>query len=382
MEPDIHIVSEEELPATKGSGQSAPKAARIVRLKQFIRTHHTRLLIALGVLVIIPGAAWAYFEFTKPNEVISSEVTVTKKEPPKPTTKPSPLTGVELAPEIADKPVVASIVENHPDARPQSGLSEAGVVYEALAEGGITRFMALWLETKPKEIGPVRSLRPYFASWSLEFNTPIAHVGGNANAIDMIQTDGVKSLNQFYNGGYFYRTADRRAPHNAYITGEKLEALAAKNGYAIPANFTPSPRKKDEPAEIASNSLITINYSYAQYQVEYRYDKPCNCYNRFLAGAAHIDRNNNQQIQPKNVVVQYMPTSYGKSRAGEQMTIMGTPGSGKALVFRDGGVIEGTWSKPSHKERTKLLDATGKDIPLNAGNTWYSIVPTDKLVGY
>ena len=77
-----------------------------------------------------------------------------------------------------------------------------------------------------------------------------------------------------------------------------------------------------------------------------------------------------------------MPTSYGYTRINEQTVIMKTVGTGKAIVFRDGNAIEGTWSKSSHTARTELLDASGQAIPLNAGNTWYSIVPTDKVVGY
>ena len=352
------------------------------RFKDFIRTHHTRILVVLGILILIPVAIWSYFEFTKPVESVSKDVNVQKK-PPAPTTKASPLTGVEMEPEKADKPVLGVIIENHPDARPQSGLSSAGVVYEALAEGGITRFLALFLEDKPASMGPVRSVRPYFVSWVMEYNTPIAHVGGNADALDMISSLGVKDINQFYNGASFTRTRDRVAPHNAYTSAEQMEALLKKNGFDKPAEFKPSPRtKKEEAVSPAPHPVINIDYSYSNFAVQYKYDAACNCYARFLAGQPHIDRNTGQQIKVKNVVVQYMPTSDGRSRAGEQMVIMGTPGSGNALVFRDGTVVAGTWSKASHTERTKLTDAAGKEIPLNKGNTWYSIVPTTKTVSY
>ncbi len=153
-------------------------------------------------------------------------------------------------------------------------------------------------------------------------------------------------------------------------------------GYTQPAGFKPSPRKKDEPAASPAHPDINIDYSYNGYQVEYKYDGGCNCYLRFLAGQPHIDRNDNQQIKVKNVVVEYMPTSYGTTRTGEQTVLMATPGSGKAVVFRDGEAIEGTWSKSQHGDRTQLLDANGKDIPLNKGNTWFSIVPDGKTVSY
>lgn len=152
--------------------------------------------------------------------------------------------------------------------------------------------------------------------------------------------------------------------------------------YNKPASFTASPRQKDAPAATPANTLITVNYSTIGYQAKYSYVAASNNYARSLAGAPHVDRNNNQQIMVKNVVVQYIPTTYGKTRIGELSTRMATPGSGKAIVFRDGTAIEATWTKTSHSSRTKLLDAAGKEIPLNAGNTWYNIVPVGNSVTY
>ena len=130
----------------------------------WVKRHKKAVIIgALATIIIGGGAAMAFGVF-KPQETV---VKIIKKEPPKPTTLPSPLTGVQVAPEVAESPVYASIIENSPDARPQSGLGEAGVVYEALAEGGITRFLALFLDAKPKEIGPIRSIRTYFVDWAL-----------------------------------------------------------------------------------------------------------------------------------------------------------------------------------------------------------------------
>jgi hypothetical protein len=97
-----------------------------------------------------------------------------------------------------------------------------------------------------------------------------------------------------------------------------------------------------------------------------------------MGGAPHIDRNSGQQIRVKNIVIEMMPTSYGKSRIGEQLTIMPTVGSGKGWVLRDGDAIPVTWKKDAHNVRTQLIGADGKEVPLNPGNTWYSIVPLDK----
>jgi hypothetical protein len=366
--------------ATKPVGPS-----KWLRLKGFVAAHRTRSIIAAGVFLIVPTAVWAYVEYTKPVKVVSKESAVPKKHlPPKPTTKPSPLTGAELAPDVADRPILSVVIENHPDARPQSGLGAAGVVYEALAEGGITRFQAFFLENKPPSIGPVRSLRTYFVDWALEFAAPVAHAGGNADALDLVSPLGMKDINGLCCGStqYFFRTKDRFAPHNFYTTGDLMNKALSDKGWSGPATFKPSPRKKDEPTANPQHPVINIDYSYNGFQVQYKYDQSCDCYARFIAGAPHLDRNDGQQIHVKNVVVEYMPTSYGTTRIGEQTVMMGTPGSGRAIVFRDGGAVEGTWTKASHTDRTKLLDANGKEIPLDVGNTWYSIVPTTKTVSF
>jgi hypothetical protein len=354
------------------------------RFKNFVRTHRTRTLIVVGVLLIAPTAAWAYIQYTKPVQIISSNVTVLKKKP-QPTTVASPLTGLPVSPAVAKNPVVAVVIENlDPNARPQSGLSQAGVVYEALAEGGITRFLAFFEDSLPPSIGPVRSLRPYFIDWALEFNAPVIHAGGSATALAEVGPLGLKDINALYGGPsqYFMRTTDRVAPHNLYTTGANVSAALQAYGFNGPPTFTPSPRKKDQPTKTPAHPDINIDYSYNGYQVEYKYVYSCNCYDRWLGGVPHIDRNTGQQIQVKNVVVEYMPITYGTTSTGEQTVSMATPGSGQAIVFRDGGAVTGTWSKSTHTQRTQLLDANGKPIPLDAGNTWYSIVPTTKTVSY
>jgi len=354
------------------------------RFKEFIHTHRTRVILAVGLLLIAPAAAWAYMEYNKPVQKVSQDVHVPKK-PPKPTTVASPLTGLLVSPAIAKQPIVGVVIENlNPDARPQSGLGAAGVVYEALAEGGITRFLAFYLDSLPPSLGPVRSIRTYFVDWGLEFNAPIIHAGGNADALDEIGPLGLKDINALYGSPsqYFTRSKDRVAPHNLYTTGDEVTKALQADGFNTAATFTPSPRKKDEPTATPAHPDINIDYSYNGYQVEYKYVQACNCYDRFLAGTPHIDRNDGKQIQVKNVVVEYMPTTFGTTRLGEQTVIMATPGSGQAIVFRDGGAVTGTWSKATHSQRTQLLDAAGKAIPLDAGNTWYSIVPTSKTVSY
>ncbi len=346
------------------------------RLKNYISLHKRPLLTGLAAIIVVTGGYLGY-RLTRPKAKPVVQKVAPKPPPPVKTTKPSPLTGVELPIALADRPIQAVVIENHTDARPQSGLTDAGAVYEVLSEGGITRFMALYLEGRPSIIGPVRSLRTQFETYTLEYNAPIAHAGGNADALDQVIPLGVISENYFWFSKYFYRAGDRFAPHNLYTSMDLLDQLKVAIQQSRPATFTPYPRKNDGPIAV-TRPTITINYSYTAYQVQYRYDQATNMYTRWLAGAPHVDRNNNQQLKTKNIVIMYVPVRYGVTRIGEQTAIMDTLGSGKLQVFRDGGMIEGTWNKSSHKSRTRLLDAAGKDIPLDRGVTWINIVPPDR----
>ena len=333
------------------------------------------------VLIALGGTGWMIASHRTPQAVVKHIVKPSPTPKPTPTTVPAPLTGLLVAPELAKRPITGVVIENHPDARPQSGLGQAGVVYEALAEGGITRFLAFYGDQTAGTLGPVRSVRTYFVDWTLEFDAPLAHAGGNADALDLIAPLRMKNMDGLGVGApTFYRVNDRYAPHNLYTSGALLDALESRFGFTT-SSFTASPRKKDEPGT-AAHPTIHVDYSYDGYQVDYKYDAAANDYARFMANTPHIDRNTGTQIHVKNVVVQYMPTSYGFTRINEQTVIMQTVGTGKAIVFRDGNAVEGTWRKTSHNARTELLDAAGQPIPLDAGNTWYSIVPTDKVVSY
>src|SRR5665648_209727 len=144
----------------------------------YVRTHRTRTIVVSGVLLIglAGGIAYGLSLQSVPTLEIAH---VTPKPKPKPVIYYSPLTGLKVKNETATKqPVTAIMIENSPDARPQSGMKDAGVVYEAIAEGGITRFLTIHQEDKPTLIGPVRSVRAYFVDWLAPYNTSVAHVGG------------------------------------------------------------------------------------------------------------------------------------------------------------------------------------------------------------
>lgn len=373
-------------PAGETQAEAVPQPAEAAEAEPAAQPKPTKSRVRrwteTGIIVLLLAAgAFAFGYFHRPASQPSGAIV---SRHPKPTPTPTPalpadlLTGQPDAPAVAARPNTAVVIENYYDARPQSGLSQADVVYEALAEGGITRYMAVFHTQQPALLGPVRSVRTYFVDWSLENDAPLAHVGGNADALDEIGPLGMKNMDEFTNGAYFYRTSDRVAPHNMYTTSALLAKLEQTLGYYKPSAAQPLAQfKDDQPDKQAPHPTIDINYSYNGFQVEYRYYPATNTYLRFLAGQPDVDRSTGQQIRVKNVVAEMMPTSYGTTRIGEQTVIMQTVGTGQCVVFRDGDAVVGTWKKDSHGARTQLLDANSQPIALDRGNTWFAVIPID-----
>jgi len=349
------------------------------------------LLIAAAAVVVAGSGAVIWYKLAHPPKKVAAAVMLTPQPTPSPTpvptTAPSPLTGMTVSPTGAQAPVVGVMIENlYPYARPQSGLGEAGIVYEALAEGGITRFLALFQEPLPSSLGPVRSLRPYYLDWGLEHNIPVAHAGGSQPALAEIGPLGLKDINALrYDGTYFYRITTRFAPHNLYTSGTKLASLLTALGFNQAPTFTPLPRKDDAPSSAPTAADIKIPFSPTSnnaYNAEYKYNAALDDYWRYEGGAPQTDMLTGKQIQVKNVVIQFVPVTYGTQDDGEPDTDYHLIGTGPALVFEDGSVTPGTWSKTSDAAQTQILDTTGAPIKFNRGNTWFSVVPTGTGVTY
>jgi len=283
---------------------------------------------------------------------------------------------------------VAVMIENMVSSRPPSYLSQANVVYEALVEGGITRFMALFsgqMVTIP-EMGPVRSARPYYLDWALEYGALYVHVGGSPQAFADIRTYEVFDLNQFFNAQYFWRSDDRQAPHNLYTSGEKMAFALRDLEAGAEGSFTPWKFKKDE-ALVQRPTVeknITIDFSSVNYKVEYKYDRTENDYVRYQAEQIHRDKSVSEEdeegteIRAKNIIVQKVKTSL----IDEGRLAMEVVGEGEALVFLDGTVITGTWKKDAKDSRTIFYASDGEEIEFNAGTTWIEVVPTDRDIIY
>lgn len=341
-------------------------------------TKKKRICTALLVVFLLALAGGGYYWYrathmTKPADVVAKEET-----PPAPTTEASRLTGVQISPELNKRAVTGVMIENSPDARPQAGLKDAGVVFEAVAEGGITRFLALFQESQPDHIGPVRSARPYYLDWLLPFDAAYAHVGGSPDALAQIKSLGVKDLDQFSNAGAYQRVSNRYAPHNVYTSSAKLDALEQQKGFTT-SNFTGFVRKAESPVEVPAAIAIDLAISSYLYNVHYDYDKVSNSYKRSEGGKPHVDERSGEQIAPKTVVALVMPSGIA---ADGTHTDYKTVGSGPMFVFQDGGVTQGTWTKADRKAQFTFTDAAGKPLALNPGQTWVTMVGNAGAVTY
>ena len=343
-------------------------------------TDNKRIFIAILFLLIAAGLVWTALRLGRGNRdsggifgsPANSETTSSQD-------LVQSLNGTRVEKSLAEARPLAVVVENHPDSRPQSGLSKADLVYETLAEGGITRFLAVYQTQKAENIGPIRSARTYFADIANELGAVFAHVGGNSDALENLKTNyypKLLNIDEFFNGSYFHRTKTRLAPHNAYSSTEKLESyapglkLSAKKDYSdwlFADDFS-----GNQPAE-----KISIDFSQAEYKVGYEYDPGKKAYKRFLAGSPHLDAEGQAGIYAKNVIVQSVKTWPVKTDTLFSISLDLT-GGGQAFVFSGGKMISGSWRKASG-DRTRYYDGQNKEIELLRGTTWVELVPIEKM---
>ncbi len=274
---------------------------------------------------------------------------------------------------------VAVMVDNHPNARPQSGISKADVVWEAPVEGGLTRNMLIFRSASATEIGPVRSARPYFLRWAREFDAVYAHVGGSDEALAQLASGalGLDDANEFSNGQAFWRDSKRDAPHNAYTSTARLRELIGKKGWASTTESLDATKRSREAATGTPATRIQVVQIEGSEIVEFRVNANGDGYTLWRRDRQVYDRDGSPVV-PKTVVVLEtdalnVPDPHGKGLIGLQ-----TIGSGAATVFRNGLRHSGTWRKTSVNESTGVFDASGKNMPFADGQVWYIVLAANR----
>jgi hypothetical protein len=303
---------------------------------------------------------------------------------PTPILVPAPLDGRLVSPAAAIRHPIAVMIDDLFPARPQSGFSAASIVWQAPAEGGIPRYMLVFQENIPTDVGPVRSSRYYYIAWAAELKALYAHSGGSPQALATLRSQGsgelVYNADEFRWGGSFHRITTRFSPHNLYTTGKQLRGIATAQGardgaIAWPWTFAPDLAIRLRPTG------GRIQVAYLANSIRYDYDRATNTYLRSVTGEKkQIDAATHQRVAPTNVVIMLMsfgPLNDGSQKHRLEAKVVGT---GTAWIATNGTTIKGTWKKTSLTSPTRFFDSAGKPVVLTVGQTFVQVMQTGTKV--
>ncbi|MBN2248227.1 MAG: DUF3048 domain-containing protein [Coriobacteriia bacterium] len=334
------------------------------------------VLIAL-MFLLVGGAGCAPEVET---EVVSNWPEATDERPEEKPAEPIvwPLTGLEApsADAIAQR-IVSVKIENSREARPQSNLQLADVVYETVTEGGITRFNAMFHSEAPTVVGPVRSARLSDTDIVPQYDALFCFSGASQSVNAKVRASGVDNLSEDVGVTKpFTRSSERPRPHNLYASIPELRAEAERRGMATTAQVAAFAFEK--PSSAATGTPVaSVDIPFSSYnKVTWTYDSAANSYLRANNGTPFTDDATGKQVSARNVVVlwaQYIPASQDK--VGSTTYDIQLTGSGRATVFRDGQAFNGTWEAGADAPPVFKAE-DGTQIKLRAGNTWFQVVNT------
>ena len=294
--------------------------------------------------------------------------------PPERVVGVAPLTGLpaEIPPE---RPAVIAKIDNISTARPQTGVNQADIVYEELVEAGYTRLAAVFHSTHPDTIGPIRSARSTDIGIIDSYNRPVFVFSG-ANSIfeRLVDKQPIHNRGAEVAGGY-WRSGSRPAPHNMYTDAAAMAATAEKPRAPRPhfAYRTPHGSLPDSAVPASRIELVYLAGSPAP--VEYRWHEASGSWRRWQSGTRHLDVHG-EQIAPENVVVQFVDyiDSGLTDKWNEDLWEGVQVGTGPAMVFTAGHMIEATWTRPTLRSVPTFTDTDGAHVALTAGQTFVSLV--------
>ncbi|OGM05824.1 hypothetical protein A2125_01995 [Candidatus Woesebacteria bacterium GWB1_43_5] len=392
------------------------------------------ILSFLGLYFLSTGVSLAVFSYLGGNPSVSwvsgsLDEARSKINTNLPKTEECPINGEKFTKVEKDiwsnrRPITA-VIENHLDSRPPSGLSRADVVYEVVAEGGITRFLGVFYcgtAEADTRIGPIRSARVYLVNWAAEYaDSPLFVHSGGANTICKTCPGGVKSRSQvarevdafslltelgwrYFNGnaldagtniGYpevwrdYERILGAASEHTYMGSTDKLYDVGIERGFGYKNSDGVAWNKSfsswkfvDGAPQTPTASKISFEFwsNKADYNVVWEYDKTNNIYKRSNGGKEHIDLDNKARLQAKNVVIQFVKERGPVDQ--ESHMFYEAVGQGKALIFQNGSVIEGAWKKSSLSSRTKFFDSKGAEVSFVRGPIWIEAVPAGNEIDY
>lgn len=334
-----------------------------------------KILVVILVIVIIACGILLGMKFMQSNEE-TEESTVEEEN--------SVLTVVlEEAEETAqsiysgDERTIAVVIDNVGDARPQTSLNEAMLVYEAYVEGGLTRLLAIYKNSSVDTIGPVRSARPVFIDYALENDSIFVHYGGSDRALEEVEELDIDNVNGIVTpSNVFWRTSQKSAPHNALISIANIWAYAEKQGYRTTTternvlNYVTDAVTLDD-----GITATTINIPYSGIKVKYVYNTETETYDRYVDGSITTDWLTGETITTKNIIITFANNYTTSEENGYGRQEIENIGTLDGYYITNGKAISIKCEKTSRTSKTVYKDLEGNEIEVNDGNTYIQIVP-------
>lgn len=375
--------------------------------KQFFSKNKSLILLIFSSATIsILAIVYLYFFVIKlptpPAQVVNSnglyiessflsanKIVKNISQPTIPKTEVNPLNGslftkTEMAKMLKRRPV-AVIINNHTSGRPQSGLNDADIIYEAVTESGITRYMPIYWSDSTNKVGPIRSARQYFLEWLSPFDALFIHDGcastndPRTNACGNIYTYKIKNVSTF--GAW--RVNDRVSPHNEYSSVLTAWELGKDNDWDDFPNKTESLLFKRDAKfdDRGDKTRVKIRHrtdmpNYGLYDSEWVYNKNTNMYTHKIGGQTDIDNETKKPITAKTVIIEEVALI--DAYDGKGRVIITTIGKGKAKILMDGKIISGKWEKKNRTDRTRYYDNAGKEFEINRGRIWICALSNSK----
>ena len=278
----------------------------------------------------------------------------------------------------------AVMINNNHAAWPQCGLQDAYLVYEIVAEGGITRMMALYKDTYPTKIGSVRSARHYFIEYAEENDAIFVHWGGSPQAYSKLNS-GIDNLDGIaLEGSMFFRdtSLNRAYEHTGFVNLEKAKIYAEQNGYTRDSKKDLLLNYSAEEINLSTDETVkaadSVELEYSDYHTtSYEYDAENKVYKRSMSGKANVDLATGKQYTAKNIIV-YKVRNYtlndGENKGRQELENIG---SGTGYYISNGQAVSINWEKTSDSAQTVYKYTNGEELIVNDGNTFIQILPID-----
>ena len=340
------------------------------------------LVIILVLLIVVAGVLLAIKIIGDANkQEVDQNVELAKEN-----TQQNDTTVVEVKePQIfkgTDRPI-AVMIDNHKGALPQAGLNDAYLVYEMIVEGGESRLMALFKGVNLEQIGPVRSARHYFLDYALENDAIYVHFGWSPQAQSDISKLSVDNINGIYESSTsFWRTKDKKAPHNVATSTEKILEIANRKGYSTQSNKESVLNYVADPVNLDSDMIattVTIPYSNSN-EVTYQYDEATGRYIRYDRGEKQVDWVTGETVTTKNIIIVKVKNTTLNDGENKGRQTLDNIKALDGYYITNGKAIPITCEKTDRAEQTVYKDLEGNEIEVNDGNTFIQMCPINSEI--